>query len=352
MHGSKLVHLVRFNCGLRRRSQILNRRLFTHVSSSKYIKNRNDWARVYGTRRQKPNQFTFLKEISGSSITIDLNRTVRRRNFFQDNKAIAGQAVPGPPQGADFPWEMTGASWAGRGDQFINTSNLTGSLGDSIRKWVNRVSPSSLYIEQTNGAFAPASVDYDSDLTSDSVEFGTNPTFDDWDECDPVDQFISNDEWHVFAVAYFADVTLANQGPGALIFGTARGVETTDPTNGIGLAVKTIAGSDYAIGYMSDGTTEFSVSASFTSASVSLIEFYGSASLMGVRVNAGAAVEGAFTGTIISASTDTFRVGSKTFAGKWGGPSNILFELSFANQKNTITTAVREYFSSYYSIAT
>lgn len=62
-------------------------------SRTKYGKNRNHWRRVYGLRRRKPIVFIYLDADTGEQIVIDLNRTIRGRDFFEGKKAVPGVDV-------------------------------------------------------------------------------------------------------------------------------------------------------------------------------------------------------------------------------------------------------------------
>lgn len=124
---------------------------------SKYRQNRNNWRRIYGLRRTKPSTVTYLDAETSGSITIDLSRTVRDRNFFQYDPKIAGDAVPEPP--SPYPphtncpakrrWVATeGITEEGTGvsqwdndagvDPYVQTTdaNRPGTLTDASGSWV------------------------------------------------------------------------------------------------------------------------------------------------------------------------------------------------------------------------
>lgn len=49
---------------------------------SKYRRNRQLWRKVYGPRRRKPDTTTFVDPVTSASVTFDLHRTVRHRDYF------------------------------------------------------------------------------------------------------------------------------------------------------------------------------------------------------------------------------------------------------------------------------
>lgn len=63
---------------------------------TKYRKNRNNWQRVYPRRRRKPVSTSYIDDETGTTTTIDLNRTLRFRSIYQLNDPISGSAIPGP----------------------------------------------------------------------------------------------------------------------------------------------------------------------------------------------------------------------------------------------------------------
>lgn len=66
------------------------------MANDKYTKNRNLWRKSYGYRRRKPIKETFTENETGNSYTLDLQQTVRDRDFFRidtDNRTVA-EVIP------------------------------------------------------------------------------------------------------------------------------------------------------------------------------------------------------------------------------------------------------------------
>ena len=267
--------------------------------------------------------------------------------------AVAATTSSSGGGGANFPWEMNGATWAGRGDDYTDTSLNNPGTGANVRRWNNRVSGSSLLIEQDDISFAPPIVRLDPVISG--VNMGAAASLDDFDVGSSFDNYISGNQWHAFAVVNFDNITDGGGTLGHFIVGAISGegsqpnLVTTAPW---GIFLKEISGQNYAVGYMYNGTTTFSVSGSIAEDEFTLIEFYSDGSTMGIRTNASASSEVAISGNIDNLSGRIPRIGSKFFNGSWEITTNRCFEISLASEQNSDVTNVRSYFGTRYSIST
>jgi len=62
----------------------------TVANRTKYGRNRQLWRKVYGTRRRKPETTSFVDTLSNETVTLDLHRTLRHRDFFVIRSTFTG----------------------------------------------------------------------------------------------------------------------------------------------------------------------------------------------------------------------------------------------------------------------
>ncbi len=251
------------------------------------------------------------------------------------------------PAGPATPQLMTGATWVGRGD------DVTLHSASVVRHWNNRVASGANLLTQASSGFAPTQVTSalgGTPASVDGVHFGSGGSLDQWSAAN-VSAFVSATQWHMFAVVHFDSIT-ANDGLfyNHNIFCSCN-TTTAAWVNGFSLTVRDNAGTKQAVGYFHNGTTAFSASATIIEDAPCLIEWYGDGSIMGIRVNAGAAVTASYSGNMRNYASDLVRSGSLNYEGGWDITTNRLFELAVANQKNADVSTVRSYFAARYNLA-
>lgn len=242
---------------------------------------------------------------------------------------------------------MTGATWAGRGDDRLNASG--------VQYWNNRVAGGTDLLAQADASFRPTAITDTfggTPATVDGVHFGAGGAMDQFD-APLLSSFIGLNQWHIFALVKFSTIDyVANLTGISLIFTATSTLSGAFATSFSLDARKTAGGAPIIYGYfVNTASTGYSVSAPLTLGAAALIEFWGDSSTMSLRVNAAAAVTSAYTGNLLNHAVHKVRVGSINYEGGWDYDTNRLYELAVANQKNATVANIRNYFAARYNVA-
>lgn len=135
------------------------------ASRTKYGKNRQLWRKVYGSRRRKPDTAFFVDSITNVTISYDLHRTLRHRDYFIIKSSITASLVV--PPGLSFAEYDEGLI------SFVGTDSETASFNFTFSAVPDAVVLSIDPVADSSGFIIPYGISFDDT----SVSIGLSAPF-------------------------------------------------------------------------------------------------------------------------------------------------------------------------------